>query len=64
MEFRGPPYSVWDHEKPSPAQRIHDALEGWHSSVLHAGDTLTLLAKHPDYERIAQILDKAERRLP
>lgn len=64
VEFRGPAYCVWDYENPSPAQKVHDALEGWHACVLHAGDVLTLLPEHPDYSRVLDLLNLTETNLP
>ena len=41
VEFRGPPYQLWPlFPEPCPARDFHDALEGWHSCVLHTDDYL------------------------
>ena len=41
-------------------QALHDSLVGWHSCVLHTGDTLTVLPKHPDYEAVRQLVDDVD----
>ncbi len=41
-------------------QALHDCLEGWHSCVLHTGDTLTVLPRHPDYERVRQLVEDVD----
>jgi hypothetical protein len=41
-------------------QALHDSLMGWHSCVLHTGDTLTILPHHPDYERVRQLVDDVD----
>ena len=56
IEFRGTPYQLWSDENITPVQQIHDSLEGWHASVLHAGETLTLFPHHPDYAAVDELL--------
>ena len=34
-------------------------MKGWHTSVLHAGETVDILPTHPDYERIKNAIEKA-----
>ncbi len=60
VEFRGPPYSQW-HKHPgvSPMQRVHDALEGWHSTVLHQDSVLMIGSHHPDYHAVKKMVDEA-----
>ena len=41
-------------------QALHDALVGWHSCVLHTGDTLVVLPHHPDYDRVRQLVDDVD----
>lgn len=41
-------------------QALHDCLEGWHSCVLHTGDTLVILPHHPDYERVRQLIEDVD----
>jgi len=41
-------------------QALHDCLEGWHSCVLHTGDTLTVLPRHPDYNRVRQLVEDVD----
>jgi hypothetical protein len=63
VEFRGLPYTEWSEEEPEPNnwfRRIHDALEGWHSTVLHQDEELTVLPWHPDYEAVFQLMIEAE----
>lgn len=47
-------------------QVLHDSLEGWHACVLHTGDTVTILPRHPDYERVRQLVEDVDcgRKLP
>ena len=42
------------------AEALHDALEGWHACVLHTGDELAVLPKHPDYARVEALWHKAQ----
>jgi hypothetical protein len=60
IEFRGPPYSQWDPDEASPMQQIHDALEGWHATVLHQDEILLLHDGHPDFERVLRLVKNAE----
>lgn len=43
------------------AQKLHDALEGWHSCVLHQfeGD-LFILPTHPDHAAVEALWDEAQ----
>lgn len=41
-------------------QALHDSLVGWHSCVLHTGDTLSILPHHPDYEAVRQLVDDVD----
>lgn len=68
--FRGDAYWQWDgscmrnHGKNcSWTQALHDSLVGWHSCVLHTGDTLVVLPHHPDYDRVRQLVDDVDRGL-
>lgn len=45
-EFRGRPYSQWMPGEATPMALLHDALEGWHTSVLHTDEPLTLMPSH------------------
>ena len=58
MEFRGQPYSKWEIGHESNFQRLHDALKGWHASILHSGQVLTLLPQHAEYDLIMKVLDE------
>lgn len=58
VEFRGPPYSEWG-DGASDMQRIHDALEGWHATVLHQGSVLLLHEGHPDFKRVLALFEAA-----
>lgn len=42
------------------AQALHDALEGWHSTVLHQGETVAILPRHPDYERVRSLVEDVD----
>ena len=42
------------------AQALHDALEGWHSTVLHEDETLTVLPHHPDWERVRALVEDVD----
>lgn len=57
IEFRGPPYSNWSLGGESNFERLHNALEGRHASVLHSGDILVLLPAHSDYGAVKKMLD-------
>ena len=54
VEFRGPPYHKWGDSQ-SPMQRIHDAMEGMHATVLHQYSILLIHEEHKDFERVWQI---------
>lgn len=41
----------------SDAALLHNTLEGWHACVLHAGASLDLLPRHPDYPQVAAMLE-------
>jgi hypothetical protein len=56
VEFRGAPYSRWDGENGGAFQAVHDALEGWHATVLHTDQRLDLLDTHPDYLRVRAMM--------
>lgn len=65
--FRGDAYWQWDatclrnYEKNcSWTQALHDALEGWHACILHTGDMAVILPKHPDYERVRQLVEDVD----
>lgn len=63
IEFRGLPYTMWHAPEPEPGnwfRRIHDALEGWHSTVLHQQQTLMLHPRHPDYDAVYNLMMEAE----
>lgn len=58
-EFRGPPYSKWGDDPDYghyPMQIVHDTMEGWHTTVLHQGSKLLLTPKHPDYQKVLDLL--------
>lgn len=59
VEFRGRPYSQWGSGDTDPFQQAHDALEGWHATVLHTDEILALLPKHPDYSAIRKMVDQS-----
>lgn len=59
VEFRGPPYSQWKGEG-SDFERVHDALEGRHATVLHTNDILDVLPMHPRYDLIKNAIEKEE----
>ena len=52
VEFRGPDYQSWTGDQSTPAERLHDSLEGWHACVLHTESMLTVMPGHPDYEAV------------
>lgn len=56
VEFRGPAYSQWGDDDGGDFQSVHDALEGWHTTVLHQDQILTLLDRHSDYDAICRLL--------
>ncbi len=65
--FRGDAYWQWaesclrNYDKScSWTQALHDSLVGWHTCVLHVGDTLVVLPKHPDYERVRQLVEDVD----
>ncbi len=56
VEFRGPPYEH-DAWQGSPAQRFHDALEGYHSCILHAeGGPFCVHSEHGDFEAVKALM--------
>lgn len=65
--FRGDAYYQWD-ESPLRnndknacwTQALHDAMEGWHSCILHTGDDTVILPKHPDFDRIVQLISDVD----
>jgi hypothetical protein len=57
VEFRGQPYHLWSSNENTPMARVHDAMEGMHSTVLHTDDVLALLPRHPDYEVVREMLE-------
>ncbi len=57
VEFRGRPYSAWAPGEGTPMSRLHDAMEGWHATVLHQDAVLTLLERHPDYGRVRGMME-------
>lgn len=59
VEFRGRPHTEWDGEAADPFQALHDALEGWHSTVLHQDEVLALMPQHPDYEAAVRMMEEA-----
>lgn len=61
VEFRGPPYSKWRPGERSDMQAVHDALEGWHATVLHQGEALLIHENHPDFERVWSMFQEAAR---
>ena len=73
VKFEGDAYWQWDesslrnYEKNcSWTQALHDSLMGWHTCVLHTGESVTVLPKHPDYERVRQLVEDVDmgRHLP
>ena len=56
IEFRGTPYSQWDEETDHPMQQLHDAMAGWHTTVLHQDSVLTLMLHHPDYVVVRDLM--------
>ena len=57
IELRGTPYSQWDENTYHPMQLLHDAMEGWHTTVLHQDSILTLMPHHPDYSTVKKLID-------
>ena len=57
VEARGRPFSQWDESEDTAFSRLHDGMLGAHTSVLHTGDVLVVLPKHPDWEFVAQFLE-------
>lgn len=62
-----PPCTSAEHRKRKPwirshgqricwAEWLHEGLKGWHTCVLHAGDTLSILPRHPDYDFVARLV--------
>lgn len=60
VEARGRPYSEWDENEDSPFSRLHDAMEGWHTTVLHQDSTLVIMPMHPDYESVRQFMQEVD----
>ena len=60
IEFRGPPYTQWTGDQGSDFERLHDALEGRHSTVLHTNDILDVLPTHPRYEVIKNAIENEQ----
>lgn len=67
VEFHGDAYWQWGAvpERANGtgfcwAQALHDALEGWHATVLHQDEVLSVLPFHPDYEAIENLWDAAQ----
>jgi len=58
--IRGPPYSKWDLGHVSRFQQIHDSLDGWQTSVLHAGDVLAILPEYAEYEVVSRLLTESK----
>ena len=59
VEFRGPPYEMGGWYG-SEAQKLHDALAGFHSCILHAdGGPFVVHDAHPDYPAVRALLDSA-----
>lgn len=50
VEFRGAPYSQWHTEDGGMFQAVHDMMPGWHTTVLHQDEILTVLDQHSDYD--------------
>ncbi len=65
--FRGDAYHQWQGscsrnrgKNVCWTQALHDSLVGWHSCVLHTGDTLVVLPHHPDYDAVRQLVDDVD----
>ena len=64
--FDGDAYWQWGH---SPlrnncknlcwSQLLHDSLEGWHSTVLHQGESVAIHDKHIDFPRVYRLWELA-----
>ena len=52
VEARGRPYSEWEVDENTPFQRLHDAMPGWHTCVLHQDAVLTLHENHIDFDDV------------
>ena len=64
IEFRSTlPYHEWG-EVPSHAAMLHDMLDGMHATILHAGDSFSLLPRHRDYARVSAFVDIMDRARP
>jgi hypothetical protein len=50
VECRGKPFSQWGVNEDTAMSRVHDVMEGWHTTVLHQDQVLTLHEQHPDFE--------------
>ena len=64
IEFRGDAYWQWLATPERVAgycwsQALHDALEGWHATIIHTGDEFVVLRKHPDYAAVAALWARA-----
>jgi len=58
VEVRGRPYSQWEAGEDTPFSRLHDTMEGWHTTVLHQDSTLVILPTHPDYDRVRVFMNE------
>lgn len=68
VEFRGDAYWQWGAVPERNrgkgfcwSQALHDALEGWHSCVLHAGESVTILESHPDFHRVQELWERSQK---
>jgi len=59
VEFRGPDYTKWGGGQESDFEKVHDSMKGWHTSVLHSGETVDIIPSHPDYEKIKNAIETA-----
>ena len=67
VHFRGDAYWQWagscmrNRDKNACwTQALHDSLVGFHSCVLHTGDTLVVLPHHPDYDAVRQLVEDVD----
>lgn len=67
IDFGGDAYWQWA-ETPLRAkgsrlcwsQLLHDSMEGWHASVLHAGAEVSIMPHHPDFSRIDKLVELSD----
>lgn len=64
VEFRSDGMNQWRTPEQAncgevPGQKLHDGMLGWHTSVLHAGDSCAVLPHHEDFEFVRSMFENA-----